>query len=194
MYDPRAHGAQCEVCGATLVRRDREKPYAFRARRTCGKRCAIQLTRPKSRWAEMSLEERFWCRVRKTSGCWVWIGARCGRNGEKRYGTIRADGVQTKTHVLSWRLAYGDIPEGQLVLHHCDNPPCVRPDHLFLGTHQDNTHDAFHKGRRPYRLTYEQVAFVRESRTRGVTYSEIAAALQVAESVIWKALRGYATR
>jgi len=56
------------------------------------------------------------------------------------------DGTRT-THRVSWELAFGEIPPGMLVCHHCDNPPCVRPDHLFLGTNHDNVKDSVAKGR-----------------------------------------------
>jgi hypothetical protein len=79
-------------------------------------------------------------------GCWFWIGGTV-RDG---YGSIgrgaRGAGV-IRAHRLSWLIHYGEIPEGLNVLHKCDNPSCVRPDHLFLGTTADNMEDARNKGR-----------------------------------------------
>ena len=96
-----------------------------------------------------SLKERFWEKVNKTHGCWNWTA---GDNGEG-YGTIRAKNdsgkrIMALAHRLSWEFHHGVIPEGLLVLHHCDNPSCVRPDHLFLGTKKDNAVDRDSKGRR----------------------------------------------
>jgi hypothetical protein len=90
-----------------------------------------------------TLEKRFWSKVKKTSGCWIWTGATnsCG------YGDIWATTRLERAHRVSWFFAHGPIPEGKLVLHKCDNPPCVNPDHLFLGTHRDNTQDMFKKNR-----------------------------------------------
>jgi hypothetical protein len=88
--------------------------------------------------------ERFWAKVEKSDGCWEWTGARLRRG----YGRIRVTRQrQMLAHRMSWELAYGPIPEGLYVCHHCDNPPCVRPDHLFLGTNSDNMVDAHQKGR-----------------------------------------------
>lgn len=86
---------------------------------------------------------RFWRRVQKGEGCWIWIGGRTG-NG---YGAVRFAGRDQPTHRVSWEMAYGPVPPGLWVLHHCDNKPCVRPDHLFLGTPADNTRDMHSKGR-----------------------------------------------
>lgn len=77
------------------------------------------------------------------SGCMVWSGL-LDRNG---YGTLRFRGRNWFAHRLSWTYANGDIPDGMLVLHRCDNPPCIRPDHLFIGTQADNIADAQAKGR-----------------------------------------------
>lgn len=93
-----------------------------------------------------TLEERFWCEVDKNSHplCWLWTGGSRKGNG---YGDIRV-GVNTRpAHRVSWGLHNGIIPEGLFVLHKCDNPSCVNPDHLFLGTHQDNMDDMVMKGR-----------------------------------------------
>jgi len=95
----------------------------------------------------LTLAERFWKKVAKSSECWVWTGGRLGG----KYGRIRylRDDVWTHeyAHRVSWELHFGTIPEGLWVLHECDNPPCVRPDHLFLGTQLDNINDMLFKKR-----------------------------------------------
>lgn len=93
--------------------------------------------------------ERFWRHVRKTEGCWLWIGAT--RNSG--YGQFwepqsnRPDAKNWTPHRFSWVLHFGQIQAGKCVLHHCDVKLCVRPDHLFLGTHTDNMADCKAKGR-----------------------------------------------
>lgn len=89
--------------------------------------------------------DRFWGKVAKGEGCWLWTGATDGHG----YGVLHLgtrNGVQ-KASRISWDLHYGPVPDGLHVCHHCDNPPCVRPDHLFLGAPYDNMHDAMNKGR-----------------------------------------------
>lgn len=76
------------------------------------------------------------------NGCLEFIGSR-----SDGYGTIRHNGAVVKAHRLSWELQNGPIPTGMLVLHSCDNPPCCNVEHLFLGTHQDNSDDMIDKGR-----------------------------------------------
>jgi hypothetical protein len=80
----------------------------------------------------------------KANGCWMWLGTDRGSN---RYGSITVDGRHVPAHRYAWQLFRGAIPDGLLVCHHCDTPKCVNPDHLFLGTHQDNVDDCKRKGR-----------------------------------------------
>lgn len=93
-----------------------------------------------------TLEERFWRNVRKGRGCWEWTASKHKPNG---YGIIAAPGghPMLKAHRVSWEIHHGPIPPGFHVLHKCDNKGCVRPDHLFLGTHDDNMQDMKRKGR-----------------------------------------------
>ena len=87
----------------------------------------------------------FWQFVVKLDGddaCWIWMGAK--NNG---YGVCRFQGKDQYAHRVSWQIIFGIIPFAIKVLHSCDNPPCVRPSHLFLGTQLDNVHDMVSKGR-----------------------------------------------
>lgn len=95
-----------------------------------------------------SLRERFEARVEPepNSGCWLWTAA----TEAFGYGVIGRGGRgqgNALAHRASWELHRGPIPEGTCVLHRCDNPPCVNPDHLFLGTREDNNKDMMTKGR-----------------------------------------------
>jgi hypothetical protein len=89
-------------------------------------------------------QERFERRlVLMPDGCLEWTGYRL----PKGYGTIRIAGKNVYAHRFAWALAHVPIPTGQWVLHHCDNPPCCEPTHLFLGTNADNVADKMAKGR-----------------------------------------------
>lgn len=75
--------------------------------------------------------------------CWPWSGTR----DRKGYGVIRLAGGQFKAHRVTWAAFRGPIPDGMCVCHHCDNPGCINPKHLFLGTIGDNNRDMMQKGR-----------------------------------------------
>jgi hypothetical protein len=88
--------------------------------------------------------ERFMSHTRPEGDCLVWTGTR-HRQG---YGLTKQDGRTRRAHRVAWELEHGQaVPPGLLVCHSCDNPPCVRAAHLFLGTMRDNRRDAMTKGR-----------------------------------------------
>jgi|SRR3990167_3926055 len=91
-----------------------------------------------------SIEQRFWKYVKKTAGCWERIGLK----RPDGYGRFSINSIHIRAHRFSWELHNGPIPEGMCVLHRCDNRPCIRNSHLWLGTHSDNTRDMDKKGRR----------------------------------------------
>jgi hypothetical protein len=98
-------------------------------------------------WRRKSCDERFdaCCLENKETGCIEWIARRVPWG----YGLVCVKGKDTRAHRYSWERTYGPIPDGLHVLHRCDNPPCVNPEHLFIGTNQDNVADKVAKGRCP---------------------------------------------
>ena len=92
------------------------------------------------------LADRFWERVKKTATCWLWTGATNGV-GYGLIGKGRAGEGNAYAHRVSWEIHFGPIPAGLYVCHSCDNPPCVRPDHLFVASNSQNIIDARDKGR-----------------------------------------------
>lgn len=148
-------------------------------------------------------EVRFWRHVRKGDGCWEWTSSLVGGYGQFK---VVADRTPVRAHRFSWELHHGPIPEELKVLHHCDNPPCVRPDHLFIGTTADNTADMVAKGRQNFfggkrgpgvpfsggygnrKLTDDDIAAIRLR--RGETARAIARDYGVAHTTIVRLLNG----
>src|SRR5262245_52922653 len=124
--------------------------------------------------ARIPLEERFWPKVLKTDTCWLWQ-AQLNNNGYGCFGVWREDKGRywpTYAHRLAWIFLRGPIPDGLNVLHHCDTPACVNPDHLWLGTQADNAADCWERGRHPplpismAKLSPEQVRAIRKDNRR----------------------------
>ena len=99
--------------------------------------------------AMKNFETRFWEKVDKSGGpnsCWNWTGAKHSFG----YGSVRISRRAYKAHRVSYEWLIGPIPEGMCLLHTCDNPMCVNPSHLQVGTKMDNTQDMMKKGRHKY--------------------------------------------
>jgi hypothetical protein len=98
---------------------------------------------------DLKTKNSFWARVKKgeLNECWNWRLVKNTWKGKWNYGVFSNNGVRIRAHRFSWILYFGPIPEEICVLHECDNPTCVNPFHLFLGTHKDNADDMVSKGR-----------------------------------------------
>lgn len=94
-------------------------------------------------------QERFWKKVVKTTTCWNWIG-----NKYYGYGYFHLNSKKYKAHRVSWILSHGEIQDGSLILHSCDNRACVNPYHLKFGTQLDNIEDAISKNRLRHGISY----------------------------------------
>lgn len=101
-----------------------------------------QVITPK-RKHEPLIDDRFWAKVVKTDTCWLWAGY-VMPNG---YGQVRREGKAYLCHRWAWKITYGHLPDNKVVAHVCDVRNCVNPDHLWLGTQEDNLLDMYRKGR-----------------------------------------------
>lgn len=154
-----------------------------------------------------SYAEWFWrhvARINDEHSCWLWQGTRFappfdyGRLAlyAPRVGPEKPKCPSVGAHRVAYFLVYGPVREGLLVCHECDNPPCVRPDHLFLGTHADNAQDAASKQRLAngsgdgHGLTPDAVRYIRQRPEE--LLRELAAQLGVSETTVWRIRNGAA--
>lgn len=171
----------CEGCGATFTPRPVGAVQRAAGVRHlyCSRACYAEAA-----WGETRMADRFWIKVQKTETCWLWKATTC-----RGYGQFwKPDGHRILAHRMAWELTNGPISDGLFVCHNCpggDNPLCVRPDHLFLGTQRTNMRDMVAKGRSPNaKRTPEEVLEIRAWLTDGVGPTEIARAYDMSRSGI----------
>lgn len=151
------------------------------------------MSRPKE-----DIRERFWRYVKKNKGggCWIWTGSRIRRG----YGQFMVGRKNMKAHRVSFMIIHGNPnPQNLLVLHKCDNPPCVNPAHLFLGTAKQNVEDMFSKGRQHDRkgekngqskLSSEEVLKICRLLKGGTSQSRVAALFGLNQTTVGDISRG----
>jgi HNH endonuclease len=132
----------------------------------------------------VALKDRFWAKVTKTGGCWIWIGS-----NNHGYGTISVDGRQRKATHVSWFLHHGKWPGGWL-LHKCDNPPCVNPAHLYVGDRAANTRDMVVRRRFFRRLDDAVVLEIRRRVALGETRTAVALSLGITREHVRDIVKG----
>lgn len=145
----------------------------------------------------------FYSKITKdASGCWLWNGVL----DKKGYGRIFVNRKRYFAHRLSWIVHNGEIPQGMYILHKCDNPTCVNPDHLFIGTQKDNVDDCIEKGRRKHvaeslcriygsknggaRLTENDVIEIKKRLSVGEQQKRLAIEYGVGRATIWDIAHG----
>ncbi len=176
----------CENCGSPLTGVAAEPG---RRRRYCSRACHFKdRTRP--------IAERFWCKVDKSGSCWNWTASL----NSKGYGQLMMTGGRPSlAHRIAWELTNGPIDGGVHVLHRCDNPLCVNPDHLFLGNQRDNMTDMVSKDRhargqrrKNAKLTESKVREIRQLHANGQRMVDLVARFGVCHSLISNVIHGKA--
>lgn len=169
-------------------------PDGFYIMHTCGNKlcCNTDHMVCAKHHGETFRKHRFFSRVKKRkSGCWEW----CGRLNVNGYGFITRDYKQVRAHRYSWEIHNGPIAGELCVLHKCDNPRCVNPEHLFLGTRRDNQHDMHSKGRnnqpcgeRHFRARLTSAA-VKEMRGLPMSHAQLAHKYGVSRATVAAAMQ-----
>lgn len=135
--------------------------------------------------------ERFWSRASKPRrGCWEWQGPRNGSG----YGIVNFRDQMWRTHRLSLTLASGPIEDGLQVCHRCDNPPCIRPDHLYVGSALENSMDRADRGRQGVgqfaKLSEADADIIRERALSGEDEAALASDFGVSQNTVRRIARG----
>lgn len=175
----------CDVCGTTVKR----QPDARRMQRYCSRSCALSM-RPRRR---TPLAERFWSKVNVGGlyDCWEWTGARSPQGYGRIWVADQHEKVPAHRVSLMWHLGLDSLPAEMDACHHCDNPPCVNPAHLFIGTRAENIADCIAKGRfvmgdraNGVKLTSAQIPLIRQQLAAGLTRPHIAKQFGVSRAAI----------
>lgn len=177
----------CPICGDTF------KAYVSQDRTFCSRACfGASMAGRRVAWAGAHLDpEHFYSFVDKTAECWVWNGSRNAAG----YGHISVNGKKVLTHRHSYLLEHGAIPEGLFILHRCDNPPCVRPSHLYAGTKKRNAMDRVERGRSwdsrgenhpTVKLTEAEVLAIRSALSHGAGLSDLGRQYGVTPQAIYQ--------
>lgn len=141
----------------------------------------------------------FWAKVHvaNDNDCWTWTGARNAKGyGVKRNAVARGKCENIQAHRMSWLLFNSEIPDGLIICHRCDNPSCVNPAHLFLGTPKDNMDDKIAKGRgknpplAPLKFSPEQAEEIRRMYECGHSFRSIARHFGAGHNVIRAVVNG----
>lgn len=138
----------------------------------------------------MNCLERFYSSFEKSDFCWEWKKS-LAKTG---YGQFWMNGKNISSHRASWILHKGEIPSGLWICHHCDNKKCVNPDHLFLGTVQDNVDDAISKGlfsKQKSKINDEKISDVIKLYSEGMTHKEIGKLFGSSPSPVFKITEKY---
>lgn len=140
--------------------------------------------------AILTLEQRFWSKVIKKDGCWGWNGCK-DTNGYGHLGPAASTPKTVRAHVVSWRIHYGEIPEGMHICHKCDNPECSNPEHLFMGTPKQNMLDKIGKGRSNLTTKLSKRQMVEIICLDGIVSRKcISRVFGVAESTVCRVIKG----
>lgn len=140
------------------------------------------------RYKKLSQADYFWRHVKKTEKCWLWTGWTTTFG----YGEMqKSTGTKIRAHRFSYELHKGPIPKGLIVMHLCDNPPCVNPRHLRVGTVSENSKDEITKGRNPWgeqhgmaKLSDDDVRAIRTASLGGERQSSIARRFKIHQSTV----------
>jgi len=130
------------------------------------------------------LAKRFWPKVNKDGDCWLWTASIKPAGYGQFHLYIEGKRHTLYAHRVAWEAANGPIPEGQCVLHKCDNPVCVNPGHMFLGSHADNALDKARKMRAAKKLSVLEVQMIRIHAAAGFTQREIAKDFGISQGTV----------
>ena len=189
----------CHVCRKSITVHD----YRALGPCCCSRKCgSVMLAETRER--RTPTVDRFWAKVNKTEGCWNWTASvapggygEIGIGSGSPYFKYANKSMKIRAPRLSWIMHNGPIPEGMDILHKCDNPRCVRPDHLFAGTDADNMRDAASKRRMPHgegnhmtRLTLDDVHEMKRLYASGTTQRELSARYGISGSSASRIING----